>query len=168
MSVIDTTSIQQLCQALAQSVGLAQHLLVNSQLTATTMVVDHNDLKQQCDHEWTAQQIAQNLLTQHEGEIQQLQTRNQKTPVESNAYQDRITTLEDELNYGCANAEAVHTAAAAVSAAPGKQPFVQPASIPDPRGFNGSRDKFPSFVSHLCMKLAGNASRFPNLEHQLR
>jgi hypothetical protein len=46
LSRIDSTSIQELYQALSQFVGLAQHLLVNPQLTATTMVVDHDRLRQ--------------------------------------------------------------------------------------------------------------------------
>jgi hypothetical protein len=57
LSSIDTTSIQELCQPLAQSVGLAQHLLVNPQLTAITMVVNHDRLRQQLDQEQTDRQI---------------------------------------------------------------------------------------------------------------
>jgi hypothetical protein len=46
MSHINTIAIQELCQALRQSVGLAQHLLANSCFTATPMVVDHDCLRQ--------------------------------------------------------------------------------------------------------------------------
>jgi hypothetical protein len=107
-------------------------------------------------------------VTQYEVEIQQLQTRNQETTTEFNAYQDRITTLQNELNHKCANAEVLQAAVAAAGAAPRKQPHVQPASIPDQEKFDGSRDKLQLFVSHLCMKLADNASLFPNLQHQLQ
>jgi hypothetical protein len=88
--------------------------------------------------------------------------------MEFNAYQDSITTLQNELGHECANAEVLQTVAAAVGAALKQQPHFQPASIPDPKKFNGSRDKLRSFVSHLCMKLAGNASHFPNPQYQLQ
>jgi chromosome segregation ATPase len=45
-----------------------------------------------------------------QGQIQQLQTRNQETTAEPNAYQDRITTLQNELNHKHTNAEALRTA----------------------------------------------------------
>jgi hypothetical protein len=109
-----------------------------------------------------AQQIEQTHVTQHDAEIQQLKTRNQETTTEANVYQDRITTLQNELNLEHANAEALGAPAAAVGAAPEQQPHVQPASIQDPQRFDGSRNKLQSFVSHLRMKLAGDASRFPN------
>jgi hypothetical protein len=48
---IDATSIQELHQVLGQSVALEQHLLENPQITATTMVVDCDRLRQQQDHE---------------------------------------------------------------------------------------------------------------------
>jgi hypothetical protein len=99
--------------------------------------------------------------------MQQLQTRNQETTTESNTNQDRFTTLQNELNYESANTEALWSAAATAATGLRQQPDVQPASIPDPERFNGSRDKLPSFVSHLCMKLAGNASHSPNPQHQL-
>jgi hypothetical protein len=51
---INTTSIQELHQAPAQTVGLAKHLLANPGLTATTMVVDRDHLRQPCDQEQTA------------------------------------------------------------------------------------------------------------------
>jgi hypothetical protein len=58
-------------------------------------------------------------------------------------------------------------AAAAAGAAPEQQPHIQPASIPDLEKFDGSSDKLWSFVSHLYMKLSGDASHFPNSQHQL-
>jgi hypothetical protein len=64
MSCIDSTTIQELRQTLAQSVGLAQHQVANPWLIATTMVVDDDHLREQPDQERTAQQIAQNLVTQ--------------------------------------------------------------------------------------------------------
>jgi hypothetical protein len=57
-------------------------------------------------------------------EIQQLQTRNKETTVEFNAYQGSITTLQNELNHECVNAEALQTTAAAAGAAPEQQPQV--------------------------------------------
>jgi ABC-type taurine transport system ATPase subunit len=45
LSSINTTSIQELHQPLAQSVGLAKHLLVNPRLTATTKAVDRDCLR---------------------------------------------------------------------------------------------------------------------------
>jgi hypothetical protein len=98
-------------------------------------------------------------------EIQQLQTRNQETTVESNTDQDSITTLQNKLNYEHANAEVLWTVAAATNAASRQQPHVQLVSIPDPEKFNGSWDKLQSFVFHLYMKLAGDASCFPNLQY---
>jgi methanogenic corrinoid protein MtbC1 len=82
------------------------------------MVVDHDHLRQQHDQEWTAQQIAENLVTQRETEIQHLQTRNQETTAESNTYQDGITAVQNEVGHECANVEALWTIAAAAGAAP--------------------------------------------------
>jgi hypothetical protein len=62
-SCIDTTSMQELCQALTQSVGLAQHLLANPQLIAAFMAVDHDHLRQQQNQEHMAQQIVQTHVT---------------------------------------------------------------------------------------------------------
>jgi hypothetical protein len=120
LSCINTTSIQELRQALRQSVGLAQHLLSNLRLIATTMAVDHDCLRQQRNQEWTTLQIAHNHVTQHKAEIQQLQIRNQETTTESNTYQDRIITLQHELNHEYANTEALWAAAAAAGTASGQ------------------------------------------------
>jgi hypothetical protein len=49
LSHIHTTSIQELHQALGQSVVLVQYLLGNPRLTATVKVVDCNHLRQQQD-----------------------------------------------------------------------------------------------------------------------
>jgi hypothetical protein len=125
-------------------------------------VVDRNCLRQQCDQEWTAQLRVQNLVKQREAKIQQLQTRNQETAAESNAYQDRINTLQNKLIYKHANTKTLRTAAATAGTVSGQQLHVQPASILD-----SSRDKLWSFVSHLHMKLTGNASHFPNPQPQL-
>jgi hypothetical protein len=57
---------------------------------------------------------------------------------------------------------------AAAGAVPRQQLHVQPVSIPEPKKFNGSRDKLRSFISHIHMKLAGDTSRFPNPQHQFR
>jgi hypothetical protein len=57
------------------------------------MVVDCDRLRQQRNQEQMAGQIAQTHVIQRDAQIQQLQTRNQETTAESNAYQDRITTL---------------------------------------------------------------------------
>jgi hypothetical protein len=51
------------------------------------------------------QHIAQTHVIQHDTKIQQLQARNQETTAKSNAYQDRITLLQIELNHECVNAE---------------------------------------------------------------
>jgi hypothetical protein len=52
LSCIDSTSIQELRQVLGQSDVLAQHLLRNSRLTATTIVVvDRDRLRQEHDQE---------------------------------------------------------------------------------------------------------------------
>jgi hypothetical protein len=51
LSRIDTTSIQELRQALGQSVVLVQHLLRNSWLIVTVMVVDGDYNRQQCNQE---------------------------------------------------------------------------------------------------------------------
>jgi hypothetical protein len=106
-------------------------------------------------------------VTQCEAEIQQLQTRNQATTTESNAYQDRITTLQNELNYKHANAEALQAVAVA-GVAFRQQLYIQPASIPDPEKFDNSRNKLQSIVSYLYMKLAGDASHFPNPQYQFQ
>jgi hypothetical protein len=76
LSHIDTTSIQELCQALEQLVVLAQYLLGSPRLKATVMVVDYDHLRQQCDQERTAQLMAHNLVTQRKVKILQLHTRN--------------------------------------------------------------------------------------------
>jgi hypothetical protein len=168
LSHIDSSFNQELHQALGQSVALVQHLLGNPRLTATTMVVDCDHLRQQRNQEQTAWQVAQNLVRQCVAEIQQLQTRNQETTAESNAYQDRITILQNELNHECANVEALWTVAAAAGTAPRQQPNVQPASIPYPEKFDGCRNTLRLFVFHLRIKFAGTASRFPNPQHQLQ
>jgi hypothetical protein len=56
-------------------------------------------------------------VLQHDTEIQQLQTSNQETTAESNAYSDRITTLQNELNHDCANGTALQAAATVADAA---------------------------------------------------
>jgi hypothetical protein len=53
MSFIEAICIEELPQALGQSVELAQHLLANHHFTETAMVVDHDCLRQQCDQEST-------------------------------------------------------------------------------------------------------------------
>jgi hypothetical protein len=50
-------------------------------------------------------------------EIQQLQTRNQESTAESNAYQERMTIVQNELNHEHVNAEAQRSAAAVAGAA---------------------------------------------------
>jgi chromosome segregation ATPase len=110
----------------------------------------------------------QTHITQRDAKIQQLQTRVRETTAESNAYQDRITTLQNKLNHKHTNTEVLQTVAIVAGEASGQQPHVQPASISDPEKFDSSRDKLRSFVSHLCMKLTGNASCFPNPQHQLQ
>jgi hypothetical protein len=82
------------------------------------MVVNCDYLRQQHNQECTAQQIAQNLVTEYEAKIQQLQTKNQDTTVESNAYQDRITTLQNKLKNECDNTKALHTAVVVVASQP--------------------------------------------------
>jgi hypothetical protein len=81
------------------------------------MAVDYNCLRQQCDQEQTAPQIAQNLVTQCKAAIQQLQSRNQETTTESNTYQDWITILQYKSNHKYTNAK-VLLAAAVADAAP--------------------------------------------------
>jgi hypothetical protein len=85
--------------------------------------VDCNYFRQQCDYEQSVGQIAQNLVTQGEADILQLQTKNQETTAESNANQDRITTLQNELNHEHANAKGLEAAVVA-HAAFGQQPYV--------------------------------------------
>jgi hypothetical protein len=51
-------------------VELVQHLIVKPYFIATTMVVDHNSLRQQYNQEQTTQNIAQHLAVHHETEIQ--------------------------------------------------------------------------------------------------
>jgi hypothetical protein len=46
-----------------------------------------------------ARQIAKGHVTQGDAAIQQLQARYQETTADSNAYQDRVTTLQNKLNY---------------------------------------------------------------------
>jgi hypothetical protein len=108
LSCIDSTSIQELYQVLLQLVGLAYHLLANFWLTATTTrAKDCDYLRQQHDQEKMAQQIAPTYITQYDAEIQQLQTRNKETTAEYNAYQDKITTLQNKLNHKRTNVEAL-------------------------------------------------------------
>jgi hypothetical protein len=58
--------------------------------------------------------------------------------MEFNAYQDRIMTLQNELNYECANTEKLCAALAVAAAVPGQHLHVQLASIADPERFDGS------------------------------
>jgi hypothetical protein len=88
--------------------------------------------------------------------------------VESNTYQDRITTIQNELNHERTHTEALQTVAIAAGIALRQQPHIQLASIPDLERFNSSRDKLQSFVCYLHLKLADNACRFSNLQHQLQ
>jgi hypothetical protein len=69
LSHIDTTSFQKLCQALAQLVGLAQHLPTNPWLAANTMAVDYNCLRQQGDQNRMARQIEKTYITQCDAKI---------------------------------------------------------------------------------------------------
>jgi hypothetical protein len=84
------------------------------------MIVDYDHCRKQRDQEGTAWQITQNLVTQCKGNIQ-LQTRNQETIAESNAYQDTITTLQNQLGHEHANVEALWSIAAAAGNAPEQQ-----------------------------------------------
>jgi hypothetical protein len=113
MNCINAISIQDLHQVLGQSVEVVQHLQANPHFITTAMVMDCNLLKQQCNQEQTIKHIAQNLATLYKTKIQQLQIWNLEAIAEFNAYQDRITTLQKELNYKCTNAEALHAVAAA-------------------------------------------------------
>jgi hypothetical protein len=151
LSHIDTASIQDLRQVSGQSVRLVQHLHANLQLTATPMAVDCNYLWLQYNQEQIAQQIAPNLLTQYDSEIQWLQIRNQETTTESNASQESITTLSNELNDEYGNAEVLR-ATAVGGLVPRQQPHIQPVSIPDLQRFDGDREKLYSCFFHLCMK----------------
>jgi hypothetical protein len=137
----NSTSIQELRQAFGQSVALAQHLLRNLELKATTIVVDCDHLRQQHVQEGILQQIVQNLVSQCEAEIQLLQTWNQETTAESNAYQDRITTLQNELNRERANTGVLQAAAVAAGITSEQQPHVQPASIPNLEKCDSGRKK---------------------------
>jgi hypothetical protein len=69
------------------------------------MAVNDDHLRQQYNQERIARQIVHTYVTQCNAKIQQLQTRNQETIAESNVYQERITTLQDELNYERVNVE---------------------------------------------------------------
>ena len=40
--------------------------------------------------------------------------------------------------------------------------------IPDPDDFDGTRANLRPFLTKLRLKIAGNATRFPNVQHQLR
>jgi hypothetical protein len=66
------------------------------------------------------------------------------------------------LNQEFANAEVQHAVAAAAGATSGQQPHILLAPIPDPEKFDSSHEKGCSFISHLQMKLAGNAAHFLN------
>jgi hypothetical protein len=44
----------------------------------------------------------------------------------------------------------------------------KPADIPDPDTFDGTRDHLRPFITKLSLKIAGNTTRFPDLQHQLR
>jgi hypothetical protein len=61
--------------------------------------------------------------------------------MESNAYQDRVTTLQNELNHECTIAETWQVIAAAAGTAPKQQPHIQPVSFSDPERFDSSREK---------------------------
>jgi hypothetical protein len=44
---------------------------------------------------------------------------------EFNIYKDQITTLQNELNYECTNADVLYSVAATAGAAPGQQLYIQ-------------------------------------------
>jgi len=50
---------------------------------------------------------------------------------------------------------------------PSTPPAVQAEHISDLEKFTGDREKLRTFKTHLLMKLQGDASRFPNTQHQL-
>jgi hypothetical protein len=88
-----------------------------------------------------------------------------KATVESNAYQDKITTFWDKLNHKWVKAEVLPAAAATISTVLGQQPHVQLASIPDLEQFDDSCDRLHSFVSYSCMNLARDTSYILNPQH---
>ena len=53
-----------------------------------------------------------------------------------------------------------------IQAPPQASTQIQAISIADPKTYNGNRDELRSFVSHLRIKLQGDANRFPNAQHQ--
>jgi hypothetical protein len=72
MNCMNMISIQELRQALWQSVKLAKHLLANLCFMATALIVGRDHVRKWPDQEQTAQHIAQKLTAQCETKIQQL------------------------------------------------------------------------------------------------
>jgi hypothetical protein len=63
LSCINSTSIHEPLKALRESIALVQYLLENTGLAATTMAVEHDYLRQQCDQDQFTWLIAESLVT---------------------------------------------------------------------------------------------------------
>ena len=81
--------------------------------------------------------------------------------VDTGNLERQIATLQEELNRERANSAALSTRR------PSTPPAIQAERISDPEKFTGDREKLRTFKTHLLMKLQGDASRFPNTQHQL-
>jgi hypothetical protein len=79
------------------------------------------------------------------------------------AYAARVTRLEDDLTR-----ERAISARLATLEGPGHGHEPKPEDIPDPDNFDGTRANLRPFLTKLRLKIAGNAARFPNVQHQLR
>ena len=73
------------------------------------------------------------------------------------AYVTRIERLEADL-----------TRERAISARLATLKGPKPEDIPAPDSFDGNRANLRPFVTKLRMKIAGNATKFPDIQHQLR
>jgi len=82
---------------------------------------------------------------------------------DNTAYAARVTRLEGDLTR-----ERAISARLATLEGPGHAPEPKPEDIPDPDDFDGTRANLRPFLMKLRLKIAGNATRFPNVQHQLR
>ena len=108
--------------------------------------------------------LANRILNCHHQNInQEFQAQTLHLAEENDLYQQRVTTLTQELTDA-------RDVSRALAAAAGNAPAAlreKPENMPDPVKFHGARSELRPFLVQLKIKLAANAARFPTAQHAL-
>jgi len=155
--------------ALADLRNVAKNLLGNPRiqpgLAPSSTFIDR--LKKERDEARVAKRTAENKITDLETRVTRLneagtliQNQLAEAQTDGDSYQERITTLQGELQHEKETVTALRNTQGTPTA-----PTSIP--IPDPERFDGARDRLRSFKAHLSLKLQNDASRYPSSAHQV-